>query len=198
MFSSVSLDKNPPVDVRIDEMVQWGKRFHQSGFVHGVEGNLSFRTKLGFIITGNGIALNSITKDTAVEVRGVVFGLNKPSVYTKGKIEPSMEALLHAGIYEILPEINAIFYLHAQNVLKVAEKLGILSTCAEQPAGSQELAQEVVNLIKLNQNERYFVLRNHGVIVLGTTMSEAGKLAEEMQNKAESSVKVMPIKKKST
>jgi len=195
MFSSVSLDKNPPVDPLIDEMIQWGKRFHESGYVQGAEGSLSFRTKLGFIITGNGIALDILTRDTIVEVRGVVSGLNKPSVYTKGKVEPPIETLLHSGIYEILPEIKAIFYLRAKDVLKVAEKLGIPSMDAEQPAGSQELTQQAVNLVKLNSNARYFVLKNHGVITLGASMSEAGKLVEEIQNRAGSSTNLKPIKK---
>ena len=196
LFSSVFLDKNSPVDVRIDEMIQWGKRFHELGAVQGVEGNLSFRTKLGFIITGSGTALDGLTKDAAVEVRGVVFGLNRPSVYTKGQVVPSMETLMHSGIYELLPEVNAIFHTHDNSVLKVAEKFDIPSTGVEQPAGSQELAQEVVNIVKLNKTSRYFVLKNHGVIALGATMLDAGELTEEMHNKAESSVQVKTSKKR--
>jgi L-fuculose-phosphate aldolase len=196
MFSSVFLDKNSPIDTRIDEIIQWGKRFHKLGAVQGTEGNLSFRTKLGFIITGSGIALDDLTKDTVVEIRGVVFGLNRPSVYIKGQVVPSMETLLHSGIYEVLPEINVIFHTHANDVLKVAEKIGIPSTDVEQPVGSQKLAQETVNLVNLNKSVRYFVLKNHGVIALGETMSEAGKLMEEMQNKAENSVRFKASKKR--
>ena len=196
VFSSVFLDKNSPIDTHIDEMIQWGKRFHKLGVVQGTEGNLSFRSKLGFIITGSGITLDDLTKDTVVEVRGVVFGLNKPSVYVKGQVAPSMETLLHSGIYEALPECNVIFHTHANDVLKAAEEIGIPSTGVEQPAGSQKLAQEAVNLVKLNESVRYFVLKNHGVIALGATMSETGKLMEEMHNKAESSVKHKASKKR--
>jgi L-fuculose-phosphate aldolase len=196
IFSSVFLDKNSPVDERIDEMIQWGKRFCQLGTVQGAEGNLSFRTRLGFIITGSGIALDSLTKDKVVEIRGVVFGLNKPSVYIKGQVVPSMETLLHSGIYEVLPEINVIFHTHDHELLKVAEQIDIPSTVVEQPAGSRELAQETVNMVNQNKNIKYFVLKNHGVIALGATMSETGKLMEEMHNKADISVKPKTRKKK--
>jgi L-fuculose-phosphate aldolase len=196
VFSSVFLDKNPPIDARIDEMIQWGKRFHKLGVVQGQEGNLSFRTKLGFIITGHGITLDDLTKDTVVEVKGVVFGLNKPSVYVKGQVTPSMETLLHSGIYEVLPEINVIFHTHDNDVLKVTDKIGITSTDIEQPAGSQKLVEETMKLVKLNKSIRYFVLKKHGVIALGTSMSDAGNLTEEMHNKAKNSVEFKASKKR--
>jgi L-fuculose-phosphate aldolase len=196
IFGSVFLDKNPPDDGRIDELIQWGKIFYQSGSVKSTEGNLSFRTKLGFIITGSGIALDNLTKDTIVEVRGVVSGLNKPSVYIKGQIVPSMETLLHSGIYELVPEVNAIFHTHADEVVKLAEKLGIPTTSVEQPPGSQHLAQEALNLVNQNKKIRCFILKNHGVVSLGETISETGKLMEEIYNKAKNSVKSKAGKKK--
>ena len=125
-FSSVFLDKAPPIDVRIDEMVQWGKIISESGFIPGEEGNLSFRTKMGFIISGSGISLDNMPKDMAVEVRGVVFGLNRPSIYAKGQVIPSKETLLHSGIYEIMPEINAIICVPNLGLLETAAKTACL------------------------------------------------------------------------
>jgi len=46
LFNSTFLDKDSPVDPRIDEMILWGKKLHRIGAAEGVEGNLSFRTKL--------------------------------------------------------------------------------------------------------------------------------------------------------
>jgi ribulose-5-phosphate 4-epimerase/fuculose-1-phosphate aldolase len=195
-FSIVFLDKNYPVDPRVDEMIRWGNRFREMGIVHGEEGNLSVRTKLGFIISGDGVMLESMTKDSVVEIRGVVFGLNRPSVYTKGLLNPSMLTLLHSAIYENFPEVNAILHTHDNDVLKAAEKLGVPSTDIEQPADSRELAQEAVNVLQLNKGVRYFVLKNHGIIALGTTMSEAGALMEEMHTKATGGAKAKTAKKK--
>lgn len=196
IFSSVFLDKTSPDDIHIEELIQWGNKFYTSGAVQGIEGNLSFRTRLGFIINGTGVALGEITKDTVVEVRGVVFGLNRPSVYLRGLVVPSMETLLHSGIYEALAEINAIFHTHDVNVLKVADKLGIPTTSTEHPAGSIELAHEAVDLVKLNKDARYFIVKNHGVIALGVSMAEAGNLMEELDRKAQASGKADVVKGK--
>jgi hypothetical protein len=128
-FSSVFLDKTPPVDVRIDEMLEWVKKL-------SAEDNLSFRTKMGFVINGSGIAPEKMTKDTVVEVRGVVFGLNRPSIYAKGQVTPAVDTLLHSDVYEALPGINAIFCLHGQTIMEAAGKLGLPATGVEQFPGS--------------------------------------------------------------
>jgi ribulose-5-phosphate 4-epimerase/fuculose-1-phosphate aldolase len=188
-FSSVFLDKNPPVDARIDEMLQWGKKIYGSGGGPAMAGNLSFRTKMGFIITGSGLAPGNATKDTVVEVRGVVFGLNRPSVYAKGQVAPAEEALLHSVIYEALPEINAIFFLTSNNMIEAAGKFGSPAAQTASPAGSRETAQEIVNLIKVNNNAGSLVINNCAVIISGKTMSDAGQLAAEIQSKTESGVK---------
>jgi ribulose-5-phosphate 4-epimerase/fuculose-1-phosphate aldolase len=195
-FSSVFLDKTPPDDAHIGEMIQWGQQLHVSGSITDIESSLSIRTKMGFIITGSNITLDSIKKDEVVEVRGVVFGLNRPSIYVKGTIAPSREALLHSCIYEALPQINAVFVISGQNILATAEKLDIPSTMMEQSAGSQELAQEAANMVKSHMTVRSFVLKNYGVITLGTNVAEAGKMVEEILNKIKSSTKAKSVKKK--
>ena len=189
-FSSVFLDKTPPVDVRIDEMLGWVKKL-------GAEDNLSFRTKMGFVINGGNIAPENITKDTVVEVRGVVFGLNRPSIYAKGQVTPAADTLLHSDVYEALPEINAMFCLHGQSIMEAAGKLGLPATGVEQPPGSAELAQEAASLVKINKSARVFILKNVGIMVLGANLAEAGKTWEELQEKTTTSARPKPAKKKS-
>jgi ribulose-5-phosphate 4-epimerase/fuculose-1-phosphate aldolase len=182
-FSTVFLTNNPPTDDRIPQLVAWGKRFYTSGLVQGIEGNLSFRTKLGFIISGTSVALDALTAETVAEVTGVVYGLNKTSVYVKGQVIPSREVILHAQIYEYLDKINAIFHVHDPKMMAKAEKLGIPATSSEKAAGSQELAQQAVELLKTNSKLKYFILKNHGSIALGTNMDEAGKAIVEAGRK---------------
>ena len=184
-FSAVFLAKTPPSDAKISQLAHWGKTFYESGLVRDLEGNLSFRTRLGFIISGTGIPLNGLAPETVAEVTGVVYGLNKTSVYVKGQVVPSRETILHAQIYDEWSSINAIFHVHDIGVMHQAEKLGIPVTSVEKEAGSQDLAQEAVNLLKFNKEVRYFILKNHGVIALGTTMDEAGKLIDEMSKKVQ-------------
>ncbi|MDP2920588.1 MAG: class II aldolase/adducin family protein [Dehalococcoidia bacterium] len=178
-FSAVFLAKYPPGDARIAQLAAQAKKFHSLGLVHDLGGNLSFRTRLGFIISGTGVSLDALTQGTVAEVTGVVYGLNKTSVYIKGAVVPSRETILHSQIYEELPEINAIFHLHDKRLMSQAEKLGVPVTANERPAGSSELAQEAINLLKTNKSLRFFVLKGRGVIFMGTSLDEAGRLAEQ-------------------
>jgi IMP cyclohydrolase len=184
VFGSVFLDKTSPVDPHIDEMIQCGKELHDMGLASGTEGNLSFRTKMGFISSANSAWLDSMTKETVVEVRGVVFGFSRPSIYAKGAVTPSAETLLHSDVYDAAPDMNAIICVPAPEILTAAYQLGLPVTAKEQPAGSQELAQEAANLIKYNKGVLCFILKSLGVVALGTSLTEAVKLLEELQIKA--------------
>lgn len=183
-FNTVFLAKSVLIDSKITRMSRWGKKFYTMGLVQGMEGNLSYRTQLGFIISGTGVELDKISPETVVEVTGLVYGLNKTSVYVKGTIFPSRETILHSQIYEELPSINAIFHVHDNWVVENARKLHIPVTSVEKEAGSQKLAQEALSLLKFKRDLRYFVLKNHGIIALGTTMDEAGKLVVDISKKA--------------
>jgi ribulose-5-phosphate 4-epimerase/fuculose-1-phosphate aldolase len=184
-FSAVFLVKGPPNDASIAQLAQWGKRFRERGMVRETEGNLSFRTRLGYIISGAGVALDALTPETVSEVTGVVYGLNKTSVYVKGMVVPSSETILHAQIYDERPDVNAIFHVHDMRVLKQAAKLGVPVTAVEKQAGTQELVQEALALLKLNKGIRYFVLKGHGTVALGSGLDEAGELVEEMRARAQ-------------
>jgi L-fuculose-phosphate aldolase len=182
-FSAIFLVRTPPTDARIAQLARWGNRFYSKGLVQGMEGNLSFRTQLGFIISGTGVPLNALTPETVAEVTGVVYGLNRNSVYIKGQVVPSRESILHSQIYEERSDINAIFHVHDTVLMKQAEKLGIPVTSAEKDPGSQALAEEAINLLKFEKEVHYFILKNHGIVALGATLDDAGKLIEEKSQK---------------
>ncbi len=182
-FGSAFLIKTPPTDPRVSQLAQWGKKLAAAGLAPGTTGNLSFRTRLGFTITGAGVALDAVAPETVAEITGVVYGLNRTSVYVKGPVLPSHETILHAQIYEERDDVNAIFHIHDAAVTGGAEKTGIAVTAKEQPGGSSELAKEAIDLLKANSGLRYFVLRNHGVVALGRTLDEAGALIIEMTKK---------------
>jgi L-fuculose-phosphate aldolase len=147
-------------------------------------GNLSFRTKNGFIITGAGIDLNNLSPESLVEVVGIETETARIILLARGRVVPSRESLMHTAIYALKPGISAIFHTHDQSVLTHAEELKLPVTAQYQPAGSQELAQEVTNLLSSSQDINYIVLRNHGIIALGETLEAAGKLAESMNTAA--------------
>ena len=68
--------------------------------------------------------------------------------------------------------------------MRLAGELDLPCTEGEQPRGSYELTTEVQRVLELRKDERYLVLRNNGVIAIGETMAEAGKLAEDMNKLA--------------
>jgi len=183
LFSSVFLTRGALTESGIAQLAAWGKKLTEIGAVKDTEGNMSYRSSLGFIITGTNVALDNINGETTTEITGVVYGLHRPSVYVKGMVAPSRETLLHTQIYEAREDIRVIFHVHDNEVMARAEKLRIPVTAAEQPAGSPELAQEAVRLLKENPNIRYFILKNHGAVALGASLDEAGKLIETMRSK---------------
>ena len=183
-FEAVFLSKNPPDDERVGRLLYWARRLDELGLAPKSAGNLSFRTKRGFVITGSGINLGAIGEEELAEVLKVKIEKNWTVVQAKGKVVPSKESLLHSEIYHLRAEINAVFHAHDQVVLKSADKLMLPCTEREQPRGSCELVREVSRLLGLLGDVRYFVLRNHGVISMGETLEEAGRLAEDMNKMA--------------
>jgi L-fuculose-phosphate aldolase len=183
-FETAFLSKNPPRDKRTDQLVHWCQRFDKLGLAPKSAGNLSFRTKQGFIITATGVELRAAEKANLVEVLKVEILEGQILVYAKGRVVPSKESVLHSEIYNLRPEINAVFHTHDQMVVELADELKLPCTEGEQPRGSYELAQEVQRILRLIEDARYLVLRNHGVIAMGKTMAEAGSLAENMNRMA--------------
>ena len=184
-FETVFLSKNPPDDNRTDQLIYWCWRFDKLGLAPKSAGNLSFRTKEGFIITATGIELREAEKDNLVEVQKVEMKEGRILVHVKGKVVPSKESVLHWGVYDLRPEINAVFHTHDQSALEFVDKLKLPCTEGEQPRGSYELAKEVQRILGFSTGAKYLVLRNHGVVSIGKTMEEAGRLAEDMNKLAQ-------------
>ena len=174
------LPEVPPDDERINQFIYWGRRFHQLGLAPETTGNLSFRTGQGFTISGTGVSLGAIAKENLVEVLKADIKGNHISVSASGLVSPSRESLLHLRIYDLRPEVSAVFHVHDELVVDLADELKLPSTRAEQPGGSYELADEADEFLNLHKGIKYFVLRNHGVVSLGETVEEAGKLVESM------------------
>ena len=184
-FEPVFLSENSPDDEKIGQLIYWGKSFHRLGLVPRAAGSLSFRTDRGFVITGGGINLGAIEKEDLVEVSKVEMGEDRILLYAKGRVAPSRESLLHSVIYGFRAEINAVIHTHARLVLTLADELEVPITEKVQPRGSYELAREAEKLLTLSSGVKYFGLRKHGVIALGETLEEAGRLVERMHRIAQ-------------
>lgn len=185
-FETVFLSKNPPGDERTDQLIYWAHRFDKLGLAPRSAGNLSFRTKRGFAITATGVALGAAGKENLVEVLKVEIEPAQIVVSVKGAVTPSKESVLHSGIYGSRPEISAVFHIHDQLVLELADELEIPCTEKEQPRGSYQLVREASELLVRTEGVECFVLKNHGVVAVGETLEDAGRLAERINALARS------------
>lgn len=176
----------PTKDYRIRLLMHWCGVFDRENiappYAGGSFGNLSFRIKSGspeLIITASKSGLaDSVTNDRFVKVSNVDFKTG--TVYASGTREPSSEAMLHYAIYQARPEINAVFHGHCKPISDAVERLGIPITKREQPYGTVELVNEVLEVLG---NNDFIEMRNHGFIALGSKLALAGKITCDMLDK---------------
>ena len=166
-----------PRNAKIEELKEWSEKFQKNELTPEIEGNytgnLSFRSKEGFVITGSGLkSKENLSNDCFVYVKN--YDKQSNTVYIEGRRQPSSEAVMHSLIYKTRKEVNAVFHGHNDAIIINAEKLGFPVTEREYEPGTIELAKEVLKVLGDN---KLIVLKNHGFVSLGRTMKEAGELA---------------------
>ena len=158
-----------PQNKKIEELKYWCKRFSKLGLApkvgEGSAGNLSFRISNGFIITTSNSDLGNISDNNFTEVIDVDF--KNKIIKVAGKKIPSSESMLHYVIYKNRPDINAIFHGHSQELLNS----NIISTEQEKSYGTKGLVEEV---LKVLDDNKVIIIKNHGFLSLGNTMNQAG------------------------
>ena len=180
-FTVEFISSDVPQDLRLDELKKWCKIFHEKNlappYPDGSYGNLSFRVEeKEFIITGSKIGLkDSLTNGCFVKVDFVDFETGK--VFIHGIRDPSSEAMLHSAIYNKREDVNAIFHGHSPEILANSSKLKIPETKKEEPYGTIELVDSVLDIL---DDEKFIIMKNHGFIALGETMEEAGEKTLEI------------------
>lgn len=179
-FETAFEEKSVPEHPFLGELIGWCRRMSFLGFAPSAEdsgcaGNLSFRTDSGFIITGAGTNMGKITPEEFAEVISVEPDKNRVVVH--GLVEPSSETILHSFIYDLRPEINAVFHGHDDRMLKLNVDLALPETEQEIQYGTRELAESGAELIKWHD---FILLKDHGFISVGPTMGVAGEQLLEM------------------
>ena len=183
-FRTIFEEKLVPLhNVEAEELIEWCRLFAKKGLStrigKGFSGNLSFRTKKGFVITGTAVSFSRIRKEELVEV--IECNEEKKEAVVIGLVEPSSESFMHYMIYEEKPEINAVFHLHDEKVVEKTKKIGLPIT-REVPYGTIERAKEVLRALK---GTKFAVIKNEGIVALGKNMQEAGQLVLETHDLAE-------------
>jgi ribulose-5-phosphate 4-epimerase/fuculose-1-phosphate aldolase len=185
-FTTEFIGREIPDDPRIEELRFWCSEFHRFNLAplhkYGACGNLSFRAEAGdlsFIITASGTAFHEKpASDNFVRVRTV--DLEQGIVYAEGEKRPSSESMLHFAAYRAREDVQAVFHGHSPEILARASEMNLVVTEREDPYGSLELVQSVLEVLKDNF---FIVIRKHGFIALGETMESAGERALHIYRK---------------
>jgi L-fuculose-phosphate aldolase len=155
------------------------------GLNQGASGNVSVRSRTGFLITPSGENMASLTADDMVEMSldGAV----------EGAARPSSEWRFHRDIYTTFPEAEAVVHAHSPFAVAlaclrrdippfhymVAMAGGIDIRCAAYATfGSQALSDAVLAALR---DRRACLMANHGLVAWGRSLSAALALANEVE-----------------
>ncbi|MGC8543353.1 MAG: class II aldolase/adducin family protein [Vulcanisaeta sp.] len=117
------------------------------------------------------------------------------TVITGGK--PSSEWRMHVGVYRVRDDVKFILHTHPPNILALtqagfkidltfSEAISYVGNVAEVPylkPGSAELAEAVSRAIS-RKDVTAVILKNHGLVTVGSTPYEALNRAEVLENLA--------------
>lgn len=165
-------------DTEKELIVETAKKLVEKGYLMATGGNLSLRIKgqEKFVITPSNYDYMKMTaEDTCV----LDFNLN----VLEGHLKPSVESGIHAAVYQIRGDVNAIIHTHQVYASALTtidspipalfdEQARFLGRSVEiipyGPSGTSFLKNKVAKHIK-NKNNAY-LMRNHGAIVFGHDM----------------------------
>ncbi len=137
-------------------------------------GNLSVRTKDGFVITCTQTSGKStLTQEDFARV--TAFHIQDNRLISEGPCPPSSEAMTHGAVYQALPQAGAVFHVHSPQIWQNAKALGLPETDAAIEYGTPEMAEAVINLLR-NNPAGVFSMGGHedGIVAWGKNAAEAG------------------------
>jgi L-fuculose-phosphate aldolase len=152
----------------------------------GTSGNISVRCEGGMLITPTGIAPKALRPSSIV-----MMDLDGN---WSGDIVPSTEWALHAAIYKVRPEVDAVVHAHPDYCVALS--------CMRQPLppfhymiasfggddvrcsryetfGSMELADATVEAL---EGRNACLLANHGMVAVGKSVVEALSRTQKLEN----------------
>jgi len=142
-------------------------------------GNVSIRTKSGHVV----VTPSGMLYETMVPEDVVVIDMDGNTIEGTRKISVDTEAILY--ILKNMPEVNAVIHTHqvyasavglVEDVLPAAVTtlpnacLGSVTVAPYSSAASLEMG---ITSVKYLNKKRAVILKNHGVITVGSTLKEA-------------------------
>ena len=170
-----------------EQILRAAARLTAEGLVARTWGNISLRVSDDqFLITPSGLAYETLREDQLVLV-------NAADCSWTGAVRPSSEKGIHADVYRLRPEVNAVIHTH-QYWASIAGIEGRALTGFSHPLlgkrvpcaayglpGSRGLRRAVEREEKAWPDCRAFLLRSHGAVCLGRDMEDAFAAARALE-----------------
>jgi len=195
----------------LDEKIQVleaSQKMAEKGLVVGTSGNVSLRlspvdSRELLAVTPNGRYYDSLT---VADIQVIDFEVEP----VEGDLAPSVETMMHIGIYQTRKNINAVVHIHSPyaSALSVAGMeipailddqvifLGGEIRLAEYALpGSEEL---VANVLTALVERNAVLLPNHGAVGIGRTMRDAFTACELVEKAAKVYIAALSLGKADT
>ncbi len=202
------LTEERPFPLAAEAVVDLSESLMSLGYLKGTRGNLSLRFgKNNMLITPSGRSYIGMTGADIVKV-------NIETCEWEGDLIPSSEKDLHRLIFQAFPEARVIIHTHGPNSsvfaaartpLELTGGLqwgeedeeaeaktyeGILPIADFAPAGTMELAENVVKAMKTPGAIRGALMSNHGLVCFGEDITDAFDLCRSIEEEAERTLNV--------
>ncbi len=172
------------------QIVDFGNRMYQRGYVASNDGNISVRLSDGNVM----ITPSGVSKGYMSTSEMVIISLNG-KILSYGK-HPSSELGMHLKIYEKREDVNAVCHAHPPYATGFASSGRALDTCLLSeivfslgkvplvPYGTPGTEEIYNDLVPLLPNYNAFLLANHGVVTVGENLESAYHRMESVEHGA--------------
>ncbi|HLM56677.1 MAG TPA: aldolase [Pyrinomonadaceae bacterium] len=176
----------------LEQLCDVANNLYERGYAHGSTGNISARVGDDVWVTPTGLPLRGLSPDklARVDLSGNLLDENKPS----------KEHPFHTAIYRRRPEACAVVHLHSTYAVALScledfegdqslqpltpyyyMRVAPLAVLPYFRPGSHDLAAAIE---RVAAGHHCVLLRNHGLICAGSSLSEAADRAEELEQTA--------------
>ena len=168
-----------------EELYETVMKAKEAGLIRLSAGNISVRTEDGLVaITPRGIKYDDLQLEdlTVVDLDGKIMD---------GVKKPSSETPMHTTILKSLPHVGAVFHTHSPYAMTFAAagmeiptiSLELFLCGAPIPVapwvcpGTLQAGEITVDIFKQSPALKVCLLRNHGLVAIGTNLENAFELA---------------------
>lgn len=169
------------------EICEVGHRLYNHGFVAANDGNISVKLNDNeFYCTPTGVSKGSLTPDMIIKIDAEGNKL-------EGTLNPSSEIKMHLRVFRERPDVNAVVHAHPpvataftvagipldRYILPEAVlTIGDVPTCEYATPSTMEIPDSLMPYI---QEHDAFMLKNHGALTVGNTLTRAFFTMEEVE-----------------